>query len=364
MNVLYLINYAGKAGTEKYVDNLVRILGRDKIEPYFAYNLPGELSEKMKQSGVPCLQVDMGKSSIFKAAKTLAQYCRENSIDVIHAQYPRENIIALLSKRHYSKPRVVLTNHLTLRLSGASGFVWRRLNKHFTPKNHRIIAVCNEGADIMRENGVCPEKIQVIFNGIEPAGPRVRNFDKRSELGLSPDCFVMTIFARFAPEKGLDFLVDVLSKLKNTASVPFCCLICGDGVLFPHIKQRIGELGLEGQCLLLGFRKDTAEILACSDIYLNTSNSNEAMSFAILEAMNAGLPLVVTDVGGNRDLAENRIQCGYVTAIDDVDGFADHILELMKDASLCDTLSQNAIEKVSKHFDLSKLAEDVYNAYL
>lgn len=363
MNVLYLINYAGKAGTEKYVDNLVRILGHDKIKPYFAYNLPGELSEKMKKSDVPCFQVDMGKSSIFKAAKELAAYCRENSIDVIHAQYPRENIIALLSKRHYSKPRVVLTNHLTLRLSGASGFVWRRLNKHFTPKNHRIIAVCNEGADIMRQNGVCPEKIQVIFNGIEPAGPRVQNQSKRSELGLSDDCFVMTIFARFAPEKGLDFLVDALCKVKAEAKRPFCCLICGDGELFPHIQQRITELGLEQQIKLLGFRKDTAQILACSDIYLNTSNSNEAMSFAILEAMNAGLPLVVTDVGGNRDLAENRIRCGYVTDIDDVDGFSGHVLELMDSHELCQSLSQNAIEKVAKHFDLSTLAEDVYNAY-
>ena len=44
-----------------------------------------------------------------------------------------------------------------------------------------------------------------------------------------------------------------------------------------------------------GFRRDTADILRASDLYLNTSSCNEAMSFAILEAMNAGLPLVVTD---------------------------------------------------------------------
>ena len=49
MNVLYLINYAGKAGTEKYVENLVRILGRDQITPFFAYNIDGELSEKMRE---------------------------------------------------------------------------------------------------------------------------------------------------------------------------------------------------------------------------------------------------------------------------------------------------------------------------
>ena len=39
------------------------------------------------------------------------------------------------------------------------------------------------------------------------------------------------------------------------------------------------------------------------------------MSFAVLEAMNAALPLVVTDVGGNRDLAETNIQCGFVVPV-------------------------------------------------
>ena len=70
MNVLYLINYAGKAGTEKYVENLVRILGKDRITPYFAYNIGGELSEKMRAAGVPSLQLDMGKkAALFSAPK-------------------------------------------------------------------------------------------------------------------------------------------------------------------------------------------------------------------------------------------------------------------------------------------------------
>ena len=78
MNVLYLINYAGKAGTEKYVENLVRILGKDKITPFFAYNIAGELSEKMKAAGVPSIKLDMGKTAMLSAAKTLADFCREN----------------------------------------------------------------------------------------------------------------------------------------------------------------------------------------------------------------------------------------------------------------------------------------------
>ncbi len=363
MNVLYLINYAGKAGTEKYVENLVRILGKDKIKPYFAYNIDGELSEKMKNMGVPTLQFDMGKHSMFSAAKTLARYCMNNNIDVIHAQYPRENIVALLAKRHYDKVKVVMTNHLTLRLSGASGIVWRLLNKHFTPKNHRIIAVCNEGREIMIENGVARNRIQVVFNGIEPAGRPIKTDAVRKELKLSDDCFIMTIFARFSPEKGLDFLLDVLYQLKTTTDRTFCCLICGDGDLFDEISARISSLELKNECRLLGYRKDTKDILLASDAYICTSSHNEAMSFAILEAMNSGLPLIVTDVGGNRDLAETNLQCGFVKSYGDVKGFAKAISCLMNDSDLRQKLSLAATDKIQKHFDLNKLANDVYDAY-
>jgi len=363
LNVLYLINFAGKAGTEKYVENLIRLLGKDRLHPFFVYNIEGELSQKMLKAQVPSLQLDMGWRSIFSSAKKLAAYCRENDIDVIHAQYPRENLVALLSKRYFKKTRVVMTNHLTLRLEGLSGLVWRRLNRHFTQKNHRIIAVCNEGRDIMIENGVMPERISVIFNGIEPAGTPVKSNAVRQELGLSGDCFVMSILARFAPEKGLDFLLNSLAELKSQTEKPFCCLICGDGELFGEISRKITELGLSNECRLLGYRKDTREILLGSDAYLCSSACNEAMSFAILEAMNAGLPLVVTDVGGNRDLAETSLRCGYVSEYGDTAAFAQNIKRLMDDPQLKDTLSAAATEKIEKHFDLNKLAEDVFAAY-
>jgi len=362
LNVLYLINYAGKAGTEKYVENLIRV-GKGTINPFFAYNIEGELSQKMRDANVPSLQVDMSKLSVFSAAKKLAEFCRANEMDVIHAQYPRENIVALISKHYYDRPKVVLTNHLTLRLAGLSGKIWHMLNKHFTPKNHRIIAVCNEGRNIMIENGVMPERISVIFNGIEHSGVPVKSDAIRKEFVLPEDCFVMVTLARFAPEKGLSFLLDSLVELKQKTDKPFFCLICGDGELFGEISSKVSELNLSNECRLLGYRTDTREILLGSDAYLCTSSCNEAMSFAILEAMNAGLPLVVTDVGGNRDLAETFIPCGFVSQYGNTDAFASNIELLMNDVSLKAKFSAAATEKIEKYFDLNKLANNVFAAY-
>ena len=103
------------------MENLVRIFGNEGENCFFAYNLPGELSEKMSEHGVPLLRLNMGRKNALSAAKHLADYCRENSVDVIHAQYPRENITAILSRLFYKKPRVVYTNHLTIRTGASSG---------------------------------------------------------------------------------------------------------------------------------------------------------------------------------------------------------------------------------------------------
>lgn len=359
MKILYLINYAGKAGTEKYVENLVRIFTGAGHECHFAYCVPGELSEKMAAMRIPSLRLELGRSGALSAPRRLAAYCAGHGIEVIHAQYPRENIIALLSLRHNPAPRVVYTNHLTIR----SGLRWRLLNRIFTPRDHRIIAVCREGRDIMVQNGVCPERIEVIYNGVEPSRSRVRDNAARMGLGVSEDDFMLTILARYAPEKGLNFLLDSLARLRELTDEPFRCVICGDGEGYEAIAAKKQSLGLGGVVVQAGFRRDTADILRASDLYLNTSSCNEAMSFAILEAMNAGLPLVVTDVGGNRDLAETNTVCGRVVPYGDTEGFARAILEIMEDGALRERLGAAAGHKIDEEFDLNKLAWDVFRAY-
>lgn len=358
LRILFLINFAGKAGTEKYVENLVRIFSAADNDCRLAYNISGELSEKLAARGVPCFQIKLDGNPL-SAAKQLAAYCREHEIEVIHAQYPRENIIALLSLRHYAAPKVVYTNHLTIR----SGLKWRVLNRIFTPRDHKIIAVCREGRDIMVQNGVCPERIEVIYNGVEPEKAPVRDLSVRPELGVGEGEFMLTILARYAPEKGLFFLLDALAELKELTDKPFRCVICGDGEQFDEVNQKSQALGLGETVIQTGFRRDAGRILRASDIYLNTSSCNEAMSFAILEAMNCALPLVVTDVGGNRDLAETNIPCGFVVQYGDVSGFASAILRLMEDEALYKQFSADALRKVSEEFDLEKLAWDVYRAY-
>ncbi len=359
LKVLYLINHAGKAGTEKYVYNLADTFRKKDTECYFAYSESGLLSEQMSEMGIESFRVEMKHPFDIKAAKRIADICRENNIDVIHTQYPRENYIALLSRRFYSGTRVVYTCHLTLKTS----LLWKITNAVLTKDNHKIISVCNNGKKLLIENGVPENKIDVVFNGIRPSEAAVKNKEKRKELGIDDDTFVICTLSRYHMAKGLDFFVDSVEKLRRITDKKFVVLFMGDGELFGEIKNQIEKLGLEKYIKQLGFRQDADEILAMSDLYVNSAKCYEALSFAILEALNSSLPVVATDVGGNSDIINDETDCGILVKYGDTKAMAVAMRKMMYDKELYERFSKNARQAVLERFNLDVLLEETYTKY-
>lgn len=359
LKVLYLINHAGKAGTEKYVYNLVKTYSKKNTKCYFAYSEEGLLSEQMKEMGIESFRVTMKNPFDKKAAKAIADICREHNIDVIHTQYPRENYVALLSRKYYSGTRVVYTCHLTLKTS----FMWKITNKIMTKNNHKIISVCNKGKELLIGNGVPEDKIDVVFNGIVPSEKKEKNLEKRKELGIDNDTFVITTLSRYHMAKGLDFFTDSVYELRKMTDKKFVVLFLGDGELFDKIKNQIEKLGLENEIKQLGFRDDAAEILSMSDLYVNSAKCFEALSFAILEALDHSLPVVATNVGGNSDIINPDTNCGILVEYGDKKAMAEAINKMMTDKKLYETFSENAKKTVLKKFNLDDLLEETYTKY-
>lgn len=359
MKILYLINHAGKAGTEKYVLNLVDAFNSREVKCYFAYNEPGLLSEQMAQRKISTFQFEMKTPYDLKAAKTLARICRENKIDIIHAQYPRENYIAVLSHLYYKKTKIVFTSHLTLE----NNALWKITNRIMTPHDDKIIAVCNHGKELLIGNGCPKDKIQVIFNGVVPDDSTERSSTIREELGIDKDTFVIALLARFYYTKGLDFFVDSVKKLDSKMKRKYIVLIAGDGELFEQINDKIKSLGLEDKIKCLGYRTDTQNILYGADIFVNSSMCHEALSFAILEGLNAGLPAVVTNIGGNGDIVNENTSCGKIVEYGDTDAMADAIFTLSEDKELYKQCKAGAAKAIREVFSLDKVLGETFDVY-
>lgn len=138
----------------------------------------------------------------------------------------------------------------------------------------------------------------MIFNAVDLdawAGGRADS-TLRAELGLDEDRFVMLCASRFAEDKGHKYLIDSVKRLTERTDRPFTLVLAGDGPLLEPTKAQVAELGLEDCVKFIGFRKDMKNLYKGSDLYVNSSQ-HEALSFLIIEAMAAGLPVIATDMG-------------------------------------------------------------------
>ena len=217
MKVLYLINYAGDGGSERYVEKLLRAFHPKQCACALCYNESGPLVDKARAMGVPIYQLTMKSPFDLSAAKALAALCKEQGIDVIHAQYPRENYVAILAKRLFGcKAKVVFTAHLIIQQPS----VWKVFNRIFTPADHKLIAVCEASADAMRINGMAADKIALVYNGIDADAMPPRNRGVLQEFGIGPQETVFISLARFSEEKGLPFQQRGSPEGEDQAALP------------------------------------------------------------------------------------------------------------------------------------------------
>ena len=113
--------------------------------------------------------------------------------------------------------------------------------------------------------------------------------------------------------------------------------------------------------LLLGHRTDIPELLKISDLYVATSK-REGLPVNILEAMISGLPLVVTNCRGQRELVEDG-KNGYIVEINDVNALVEKIKNIYLDSRIREQVTNNARENIDKYLieNVLKEMKKIYN---
>lgn len=211
---------------------------------------------------------------------------------------------------------------------------------------------------LVNEYGYKPGTTVTIHNGVQ--GMRqpcslARRKEIRLAMGLRPDAFVLVCAARLAPEKGIDVLLDAISQLKSKGKV--CqCLIVGDGPLRDQLSRQATDAGLNGIVHFAGFSNEVARYLAAADVFVLSSRI-EGLPLAILEAMSAGLPCVVTDAGGNAEAITNGEQ-GFVVPIDAANPLA-RAIEALFSEPLRRRMAENCRLRVRQSFDLDLQMEKI-----
>ncbi len=210
---------------------------------------------------------------------------------------------------------------------------------------------------IVKAEGVPPGKVTVIYNGVNTATPRgaYSSAEARQRLGLPETAPTVAIVAALRPDKAHEvFLQAARLVVREVENAVF--LVVGDGPRRQALEALSRELGLGHAVHFLGFRRDVPDILAATDIFAISSYPwQETLSVAMLEAMAAGIPAVVTDVGFLDEVVREGVN-GYLVPPGDPAALAERLVALLRDRALLERMGAEAIRSVQEKCSVETMA--------
>ena len=181
-----------------------------------------------------------------------------------------------------------------------------------------LIAVAPEEAAHARNLGIPARKIHTIVNGVSPAPP-VNRVEARAELGLAPDDIAVGFVGRLCEQKDPERFARAI-RIARAADPRIRGVVLGDGELAEGVRRAGGD----GVALFKG--RDARLFLPAFDLFAMTSRY-EGMPYVLLEALQAGLPIVSTEVGGTSVAVDGRN--GLLAPVDvTAEGFAALLLKM------------------------------------
>lgn len=353
--ILMLITRAELGGAATHVADLLRGL-RDRFDLHLGTGETGYLTDVAAELGVPrhilpSLVQPLDPSRDVAALSETIQLIRNIRPDLVHAHTSKAGFIGRAAARRAGVPSI-FTAHTWCFAEGTSlkwkvvGTPLERLASHWCST---IINVSEANRQLALSSNISPAQKQItIHNGIFDHQLRARPAE-----GTVPR---IIMHARFAPQKAQSLLIEAVRGI----SQPYELALVGDGPTRAALEQQVRTAGLSQHVQFLGQRMDMPELLAGSSIFALFTHW-EGFPISILEAMRAGLPSVVSDVGGVREAIDGS--CGRIIIPGDVTGFRCALEELLGSGRLRKQLGDAARARYENNFTVDVMLNKTIAVY-
>ena len=298
-----------------------------------------------------------------RAFRQMLALLEQEKFDLVHCNTPIGGVLGRLCSRIAGVPKVIYTAHGFHFYDGAPAIDWvlyysaERLLARLTDV---IITISSEDYQRAVKSFRAGRIEYVPGIGLDTrrfAGARAWRQTKRKELGIPCNAVVLLSVGELNKNKDHETVVKAVAKVPDP-SVHY--LICGSGSREHRLGQLIEALGLSNRVRLLGFRSDVDQICGAADIFVLPSH-REGLPVALMEAMASGLPVVCSDIRGNRDLIVNG-EGGILCRPGDSDEFAAAISTLAADKDRRHLMGLRNQEKV-RQFDIDRVTLELKRIY-
>jgi len=315
--------------------------------------------EKIDKSGINLSFMKLGRIKLnidtVKVIFKLRKFIKENKIEIIHSHKGATDGVAAIATLGLNIP-IVANRGVINPLNFFNGLKYR------TKLIDRVVAVSQVVKDIMAETGrIKKDKINVVFGSvdIEEFSPQKKS-TIREEFCIGKDKIVVGFAGNGGPRKGLPYLAE---SFKTTAKKYKNAVLFLVGVNEAD-KERLGFNGeIAERVICAGFRRDVANCMAGMDIFVFSGIAEEGLTGTVREAAAVGLPIITTDVAGNRELIKDG-ETGVVVSMKDSAAISEAVEKLLENMEAAKKLGANARKFVEENMSNEIRAEKMEKLYL
>jgi glycosyltransferase involved in cell wall biosynthesis len=349
LRILQVITPSKVAGAERSTTSLCEHLVRAGHEVVVACKAGQPLIGVMREVGLDVRPLGIGGKGNLAALFRLARLARQERVQVINAQLSTAALWGSLAGRLTGIPTVATVRALN--------------TKTVYTLADRVIAVSHAVKDHLVAQGMRGDRIDVVYNGIDPARYRLMmdREEARRQLGLGTEQVVFAIVAHLTAKKGHAIFLDAAARMANQAA-DHQYMFVGDGPERANLERQAARLALGDRVAFPGYTPDVLPFYAAADVVVLPSIAGEGLPRVLMEAGLLGRPVIGTRLSGAPEIIEQGVT-GLIVPPGNVADLAEAMLRLGRDADLRERMGAAAAERVRRLFTIPAMLEGTLATY-
>ena len=323
-----------------------------------------DLDVKYYQVSIPRKINDI--KSLINSYKTLKKLANDGQYTLMHCHSPIGGVLARLSFNECRKKKitkVIYTAHGFHFFKGAplkNWIIFYPIEKYCARMTDILITINKDDFKFAKEHMKSTQVEYVPGIGIDLEKFKLENFDRndyRIKLGINANDFMILSVGELNKNKNHEIIIRAIASLNNSNIHYF---IAGQGELKEYLTLLSKELNVENQVHLLGYRNDIVQLCNSADLYILPS-IREGLNVSLMEAMASGIPCIVSDIRGNRDLIYNN-QNGFLCNPLKEEEFKKDINEIRNNIDVSNLFQKSELKTIQNfsNIKVKKIMDEIY----